>query len=136
MSVCYLSFPDSNSGCLGDTQYNFRFRKSVDCVGTAVESASAALSTYDLSCHPALQRGPYLFGHTYFRQTKDKSVKRGYFQKSIVLVTRLPLTNLFAHLVSQIAQEFFDNGEPSIEAGMFHTRPAALLLHEPDASVH
>ncbi|XP_014892085.1 protein DENND6A-like, partial [Poecilia latipinna] len=26
-SICYLSFPDSNSGCLGDTQFCFRFRQ-------------------------------------------------------------------------------------------------------------
>uniref|UniRef100_A0A4W5NKH7 UDENN domain-containing protein n=1 Tax=Hucho hucho TaxID=62062 RepID=A0A4W5NKH7_9TELE len=28
-SVCYLSFPDSYSGCLGDTQFSFRLRQSV-----------------------------------------------------------------------------------------------------------
>nr|KAF6473865.1 DENN domain containing 6A [Rousettus aegyptiacus] len=27
-NICYLSFPDSNSGCLGDTQFCFRFRQS------------------------------------------------------------------------------------------------------------
>ncbi|XP_041832900.1 protein DENND6B isoform X3 [Melanotaenia boesemani] len=28
-SICYLSFPDSYSGCLGDTQFSFRLRQSV-----------------------------------------------------------------------------------------------------------
>ncbi|KAI9999542.1 hypothetical protein NQD34_018431 [Periophthalmus magnuspinnatus] len=28
-SICYLSFPDSYSGCLGDTQFSFRMRQSV-----------------------------------------------------------------------------------------------------------
>lgn len=23
-NICYLSFPDSNSGCMGDTQFHFR----------------------------------------------------------------------------------------------------------------
>ncbi|PIO33960.1 hypothetical protein AB205_0218860 [Aquarana catesbeiana] len=27
-SICYLSFPDSYSGCLGDTQFTFRMRRS------------------------------------------------------------------------------------------------------------
>lgn len=26
-NICYMSFPDSNSGVLGDTQYHFRFSK-------------------------------------------------------------------------------------------------------------
>ena len=25
-SICYLAFPDSNSGCMGDTRFHFRFR--------------------------------------------------------------------------------------------------------------
>lgn len=27
-SICYLAFPDSNSGCMGDTQFHFRIRQS------------------------------------------------------------------------------------------------------------
>lgn len=25
-NICYLSFPDSNSGCMGDTRFHFRTR--------------------------------------------------------------------------------------------------------------
>ena len=27
-NICYLAFPDSNSGCMGDTEYCFRIRRS------------------------------------------------------------------------------------------------------------
>jgi len=28
MNICYLSFPDSNTGCMGDTQFHFRIRSN------------------------------------------------------------------------------------------------------------
>ncbi|KAJ8301413.1 hypothetical protein KUTeg_020400 [Tegillarca granosa] len=58
----------------------------------------------------------YYYGFVYFRQTKDKSIRRGYFQKSVVLISRLPFIALFTQLVSIVAPEYFDNGEPSLEA--------------------
>ena len=45
------------------------------------------------------------------------SVLHIYFQ-SVVLISRLPFVALFSQLVSIIAPEYFDNGEPSLEAGM------------------
>lgn len=59
----------------------------------------------------------YWFGFVYFRQTRDPSQKRGYFQKSVVLITRLPFTQFFTHVLSIIANEFFENGGLSLEAG-------------------
>lgn len=35
-----------------------------------------------------------------------------------MLVTKLPFVALFSQLVSIIAPEYFDNGEPSLEAGI------------------
>ncbi|XP_014446748.1 protein DENND6B isoform X4 [Tupaia chinensis] len=50
------------------------------------------------------------------RQVKDSSVKRGYFQKSLVLVSRLPFVRLFQALLSLIAPEYFDKLAPCLEA--------------------
>uniref|UniRef100_A0A8C0FPW4 DENN domain containing 6B n=1 Tax=Bubo bubo TaxID=30461 RepID=A0A8C0FPW4_BUBBB len=47
---------------------------------------------------------------------KDSSMKRGYFQKSLVLVSRLPYVNLFQSLLQLIAPEYFDKLEPCLEA--------------------
>ncbi|MEQ2281443.1 Protein dennd6b [Ameca splendens] len=43
-------------------------------------------------------------------------MKRGYFQKSLVLVSRLPYTHLFHSLLQIIAPEFFEKLEPFLEA--------------------
>uniref|UniRef100_A0A4W6FWL9 DENN/MADD domain containing 6Aa n=1 Tax=Lates calcarifer TaxID=8187 RepID=A0A4W6FWL9_LATCA len=77
-SICYLSFPDSNSGCLGDTQFCFRFRQG----SNRKSSLGCFLETTDRDAPPCLKReqGHY-YGYVYFRQVRDKSLKRGYFQK-------------------------------------------------------
>ncbi|XP_064446506.1 protein DENND6B isoform X5 [Mirounga angustirostris] len=65
----------------------------------------------------SLQREPaHYFGYVYFRQVKDSSMKRGYFQKSLVLVSRLPFVRLFQALLSLIAPEYFDKLAPCLEA--------------------
>ncbi|XP_078341038.1 protein DENND6A-like isoform X3 [Crassostrea virginica] len=109
-NICYLSFPDSNSGCMGDTQFHFRIRQSP---GRRHLPKSPFQKDYP---HQLQADSGYLYGFVYFRQTKDKSIKRGYFQKSVVLVSRLPFVALFNQLVGIIAPEYFDNGEPSLEA--------------------
>ncbi|XP_047245183.1 protein DENND6B isoform X2 [Girardinichthys multiradiatus] len=109
-SICYLSFPDSYSGCLGDTQFTFRLRQSVGRQGFRD-------NIYNRDAPVALQREKaHFFGYVYFRQVKDASMKRGYFQKSLVLVSRLPYTHLFHSLLQIIAPEFFEKLEPFLEA--------------------
>ncbi|KAG7199940.1 hypothetical protein KM043_014376 [Ampulex compressa] len=83
-NVCYLAFPDSNSGCMGDTQYH---------------------SDKD-----------YYWGYVYFRQVRNRALPRGYFQKSIVIITKLPFVNLFGELCALVAPEFFDTGCTVMEA--------------------
>ncbi|KAF5928234.1 hypothetical protein HPG69_014839 [Diceros bicornis minor] len=111
-SICYLSFPDSHSGCLGDTQFSFRIRQ---CGGQ--RSPWHDDRRYDSGAPVSLQREPaHYFGYVYFRQVKDSSVKRGYFQKSLVLLSRLPFVRLFQALLSLIAPEYFDKLAPCLEA--------------------
>ncbi|XP_076468709.1 protein DENND6B-like isoform X3 [Babylonia areolata] len=112
MNICYLSFPDSNSGCMGDTQFHFRIRQ---CPGR--KPAVKAHNSYNRDCPVSLQsETAFYYGFVYFRQTKDRAIRRGYFQKSVVLITKLPFVALFSQLVSIVAPEYFDNGEPSLEA--------------------
>ncbi|XP_076025266.1 protein DENND6B [Genypterus blacodes] len=109
-SICYLSFPDSYSGCLGDTQFSFRLRQSVGRRGSCFDA-------YSLDAPVTLQREvAHFHGYVYFRQVKDVSVKRGYFQKSLVLVSRLPYHHLFHSLLQIIAPEYFEKLEPCLEA--------------------
>ncbi|XP_061493918.1 protein DENND6B [Rhineura floridana] len=112
-NICYLSFPDSYSGSLGDTQFSFRFRQS----GRQQSAFFGDDFEYNREAAVSLQREPaHYFGYVYFRQVKDSSVKRGYFQKSLVLVSRLPYVNLFQALLQLIAPEYFDKLDPCLEA--------------------
>ncbi|KAF2356700.1 hypothetical protein FHG87_012548 [Trinorchestia longiramus] len=65
---------------------------------------------------PVLVDEGYMYGYVYFRQVKDKSLKRGYFQKSVVLLSVLPLVGLFTRVLEVLAPEYFDCGPASIEA--------------------
>ncbi|KJH48866.1 hypothetical protein DICVIV_04992 [Dictyocaulus viviparus] len=109
-NICYLAFPDSNSGTSKDTNFHFRIRR-----GTAeITSSQAELlkrSSQSSSFDPY-----YLYGFVHFRQQKDPSIRRGYYQKSLVLITLLPFFNLFSLVIERIALQFFINGEPAIEA--------------------
>ncbi|XP_069001554.1 protein DENND6B isoform X3 [Embiotoca jacksoni] len=100
-SICYLSFPDSYSGCLGDTQFSFRLRQSVGRRASKYRDDiynRDAPVTLQFSVRLSPQREmAHFFGYVYFRQVKDVSVKRGYFQKII-------------------APEFFEKLEPCLEA--------------------
>nr|XP_057911678.1 DENN/MADD domain containing 6Aa isoform X1 [Doryrhamphus excisus] len=157
-SICYLSFPDSNSvlpkpgrprrddmfavrrlvrvaleavedlprkkhegalegrnntGCLGDTQFCFRFRQG----SNRKSSLGCFLESSDRDAPPCLKReqGHY-YGYVYFRQVRDKSLKRGYFQKSLVLISKLPYVTFFHSVLKIMAPEYFEKQEPCLEA--------------------
>uniref|UniRef100_A0A8C4RUB1 DENN/MADD domain containing 6B n=1 Tax=Erpetoichthys calabaricus TaxID=27687 RepID=A0A8C4RUB1_ERPCA len=112
-NICYLSFPDSYSGCLGDTQFSFRVRQSVG----QKSSWFVEEDIYSREAPVTLQRDPgHYYGYVYFRQVKDTTVKRGYFQKSLVVISRLPYVNLFQSLLQLIAPEYFEKLDPCLEA--------------------
>ncbi|XP_017768468.1 PREDICTED: protein DENND6B isoform X2 [Nicrophorus vespilloides] len=116
LNICYLAFPDSNSGCMGDTNFIVRLQS---CPSKAV--LSNVHTAYNSKCPPALQINPaYYWGYVYFRQVKDIKLPRGYFQKSVVILSRLPFNNLFTKIISVIAPEYFDNGNLSLEAACYN----------------
>ncbi|XP_062400666.1 DENN/MADD domain containing 6Aa [Sardina pilchardus] len=112
-SICYLSFPDSNSGCLGDTQFCFRFRQA----SSRQLSLGCFLDRCDRDAPVCLKRDQgHFYGYVYFRQVRDKSLKRGYFQKSLVLISKLPYVTFFHSLLKLLAPEYFEKQEPCLEA--------------------
>uniref|UniRef100_W5K913 DENN/MADD domain containing 6Aa n=1 Tax=Astyanax mexicanus TaxID=7994 RepID=W5K913_ASTMX len=112
-SICYLSFPDSNSGCLGDTQFCFRFRQAAG----SKSSLGCFLDHFDRDAPVCLKKDQgHFYGYVYFRQVRDKTLKRGYFQKSLVLISKLPYVTFFHSLLKLIAPEYFEKQEPCLEA--------------------
>jgi len=96
-NVASLAFPDSHSSDLGCYNFCFRFRASARPSGTHMQY-------------------PYLFGYVFFCQKPDSTIKRGYFQKSVVLVSHLPFTKLFLRVVEVIGPLFFRYGSSILEA--------------------
>lgn len=115
-NICYLAFPDSNSGIMGDVQFHFRIRRSRTGPGFAQNSATIQHTDYNSKCLPTLQMDSnFLFGFAYFRQVKDASIRRGYYQKSVILLTYLPLITFYTNLTNIVARKYFETGEVSIE---------------------
>lgn len=102
LNICYLAFPDSNSGCAGDTRYHFRIRK---------EFSTARQRDDARELH-------FYYGYVFFRQVKGEQFKRGYFQKSLVLLTRKPYVNLYNNIVTIVAPQFFESGRVAVEVAM------------------
>uniref|UniRef100_A0A914ZGA7 UDENN domain-containing protein n=1 Tax=Parascaris univalens TaxID=6257 RepID=A0A914ZGA7_PARUN len=114
MNICYLAFPDSNSGCSRDTNFHFRIRRSSNYL-------NAAQVAYTERVPIAAEIDPvYFYGFVHFRQQRDATLPRGYYQKSLVLITLLPLFNLFTYVVESVANGFFESGEPAVEAACHH----------------
>lgn len=113
LNICYLAFPDSNSGCIGDTQFHIRLRVAPATKKTLL---NPELQRFSLQCvttqRPDL--GHY-WGFVYFRQMKDTSLPRGYFQKSVILLSRLPFINLFYEVLGKIAPRYFAGGESVLQ---------------------
>ena len=69
-NICYLAFPDSNSGVMGDSQFHFRVRLSNDIKPVGHLSLNNCwLNEYNRRSPSAAALDPkYLFGFVYFRQ--------------------------------------------------------------------
>ena len=109
-NLSYLSFPDTNSTSLGDFQYHFR-------ISHESPHLSAFYQYYNSIVPPALQvEQNSLFGYVNFRQIRDKTIKRGFFQKSFVILSKLPFISLFSTVVHQLAINYFQYGLTSLES--------------------
>lgn len=76
-NICYLAFPDSNSGCMGDTNFIIRLQNN-----KGKNKLSQEHYIYNTKCPTYLQiDGNFFWGFVYFRQVKDIKLPRGYFQK-------------------------------------------------------
>ena len=96
---------------MGDTQYHFRMK-----LCPSRRKSISTFKEYNDQCLVSLEaETEFFYGYVYFRQIKDKSAKRGYFQKSLVLISKLPFVSLFKTVVSLVANDFFDHGSEVIE---------------------
>ncbi|KAJ2960634.1 hypothetical protein NQZ79_g4043 [Umbelopsis isabellina] len=99
-NICFSAFPDSNVFEVGDQVYNVRVRASGSGLAASGPTAEAG----------------FLYGYVFFRQKKDGKIRRGYFQKSLVLLSQHPFVGLFSRVVSMLGPAYFELGQPMLEA--------------------
>lgn len=112
-NLVYMAFPDSNSNSGKNeirTHFHFNLRTK--------QPLSNQQKSFSRECKQDLRAdvGHY-YGYTSFLQVKDPTIKRGYFQKSFVLLSRLPFHNFFYELVNRWAPIYFQNGVTALEQG-------------------
>lgn len=120
---------------MGDTQFHVRLRVAPATKNTHL---SPELHKFNKQCVPTQQANVgHFWGFVYFRQIKDPTLPRGYFQKvthfinsdliietfeqffvsfqSVVLLTRLPFINMFYEISALISPKYFANGESTLQ---------------------
>lgn len=106
-NICYSSFPDSNSSILGSTQFHFRMRLS-----KLNDKMKLFYNHYNTQTTQALSvDAQFIHGYVHFLQKKDSSLKRGYFQKSVVILSLLPFVELFYRIVEIVGSHYFATTE-------------------------
>lgn len=101
---------------MGDTQFHFRTRACVTVERPAFERHR--YGDFNASCLQVLQvEKEYLHGFVYFRQVRDAAAKRGYFQKSLVILSWFPFVPLFSKLLKVLAPKYFELDVAALEAG-------------------
>ncbi|KAJ3408792.1 Protein dennd6a [Chytriomyces hyalinus] len=103
-TICFSSFPDSNSTShLGDTTFSFRFRSGASIAKLYYGSDTGCTNAIDSNVNiSVVDSDAFTYAYVYFRQKPDKEIRRGYFQKSVVLLSPHPWHGFFPVLLGQI----------------------------------
>ncbi|KAJ2850187.1 hypothetical protein IWW36_002095 [Coemansia brasiliensis] len=96
-AISFSSMPDSTIYELCDSVYTFNFR--VDPVRLRLPKDRI-----------------FLHGYVFFRQKRDPLMRRGGFQRSVVIITHLPYHGLFSRLAHILGPLYFDLGTAILEA--------------------
>ncbi|KAI8325129.1 DUF1630-domain-containing protein, partial [Martensiomyces pterosporus] len=96
-AVSFSSMPDSTIYELYDSVYTFHFR--VDPVRLGLPKDQV-----------------FLYGHVFFRQKRDPLMRRGGFQRSVVIISHLPYHGLFSRMAHMLGPLYFDLGTAILEA--------------------
>eukprot|EP00164_Ancoracysta_twista_P005295 GFYU01007249.1.p1 GENE.GFYU01007249.1~~GFYU01007249.1.p1 ORF type:complete len:759 (+),score=92.09 GFYU01007249.1:60-2336(+) len=99
VNICFSAMPDSNSSYIGDMTFYFRTKRA-----TAVDDRTP---------------DRFLYGYVHFRQHRDETISRGFFQKSVILLSPHPFIGLFRRAVSEIAPLYYDQGPSAIQSACF-----------------
>lgn len=92
-SIAFSSFPDCLQSDQGSQAHSFRIR-----------------------CDPQVSPDGYLLGFSHFTRSRDTASKRGYTQRSLVILSHRQFPALFTVVASKIGQVYELHGLPALEA--------------------
>ncbi|KAF8640309.1 hypothetical protein AX16_010204 [Volvariella volvacea WC 439] len=104
-NIAFASFPDSSQFDQGSQTHSFRIRES----GISNTSDTCPVA------RPFSEDG-FLYGFAHFTQQRDESSKRGYLQRSSVILTHRQLPAFFTSMVSVFGPLYHTHGLPMLEA--------------------
>ncbi|KAI9201829.1 uncharacterized protein BJ171DRAFT_516673 [Polychytrium aggregatum] len=115
-NISFSAFPDSNSSShLGDSFFCFRMRSSASIETLyKLRKAPPISGIHSYATRSSADNGylidtdGYTYGYVHFRQQKDKEIRRGYFQKSIVILSPHPWPGLFLEILRGVGPQYMD----------------------------
>ena len=149
-NIAFSSFPDTTVFADGTLVFSWRIREvpldasaaSAPYIPDLAEQKTRRRFSW-IARQPATASMPaptassrstsYLYGYTFFLQRRDQSVRRGYLQKSLVILTHLPHVALFSEVVARLGPRFFEHGNAVLES--FVRDVAAWPAPTPGASL-
>ncbi len=112
-----------SSAASADDEHDSTTTHSHQSSGLASTSTAASGSTSQQTSADVIapKRGnstssSYIYGYVFFRQKRDPTNRRGYFQKSVVILSHLPLVGLFSEVVARLGPLYFEHGMQMFEA--------------------
>ncbi|KAM6504111.1 hypothetical protein JOM56_001054 [Amanita muscaria] len=103
-NIAFSAFPDSLQFDQGSQVHSFRIREQI----------SSSLSVEELKRPPT--KDGFIYGFSHFTQKKDASVRRGYRQHSIVILTQYQYPAFYTYLVSIFGPLYDTHGLPMLES--------------------
>ncbi|KAL4248032.1 hypothetical protein ABKN59_002409 [Abortiporus biennis] len=107
-NISFSSFPDAPQVEQGSQLHSFRLRQQ-----DSSKNKLDRLLRQDTD-RPTSNDG-FIYGYSHFTQRRDSSSRRGYQQRSLVILTPHPYPSLFYTLLAYLGQSFLLHGAPMLE---------------------
>ncbi|OCH95427.1 DUF1630-domain-containing protein [Obba rivulosa] len=106
-NIAFSSFPDSAQFEEGAQVHSFRIR---------LQDTSEADPEHAPGAPRPTEHDGFLYGFSYFSQRRDASSRRGYQQRSLVILTHFSYPAIFYALLAKLGPMFMAHGGPMLES--------------------
>ncbi|KAF8311959.1 hypothetical protein DL93DRAFT_1352348 [Clavulina sp. PMI_390] len=135
-NIAFSSFPDSAIFDSGSEIHSFRIRDPLVSSTSSTTSSVADLGTDDgdlgdispispdsstpIPSTSSFTKDGFLYGYALFHQRRDASSKRGYLQRSVVILSQHAYPALFIACLAELGPMYFARGSPALETACYN----------------